>query len=170
MNSSPEQPVCCYSCGAKLGESARFCFRCGREQDLLKGVPEEVLIVYAGEGAKSAVSGCVVRGLKIGGACFLLLIFVGFLLPPRRRHHGSSREKACYANMRVLLGAIEMYNMDNTEMVDVLDGELMDRLVAGQYLKRKMSYPTPQCRYGSLGHLTGDGTIVCSSHGTVESN
>ena len=81
-----------------------------------------------------------------------------------------AREKACYANMRVILGAVEMYNMDHSIMLDsitnhdTVKGGLLEK---GKYLKRGMTPTTPSCYYSGY-NLTGTGTIVCDSHGTVE--
>ncbi|MFC1745438.1 hypothetical protein ACFL35_15700 [Candidatus Riflebacteria bacterium] len=71
-------------------------------------------------------------------------------------------KKNCRANMRVLMGAVEMYNMDYTEMMNNLD---IARLVKKQYLKR-----APQCPKNgdySGSNLTADGIVKCSVHGEI---
>ena len=99
-------------------------------------------------------------------------ILAAIAIPNFRKARDQAREKACYANMRVILGAVEMYNMDNSSMTDTVSMGDVDsstgKLVSGEYLKRKMSKPTPGCSYSNDGNLTGGGTIKCDCHGTVE--
>lgn len=76
----------------------------------------------------------------------VLLVFVMVLLP---NHRGSRTGpwlfKACYANMRVLLGAIEMYNLDHREAFPreiSLNSTLQnDYLMKGKYLKAEVICP-----------------------------
>lgn len=82
-----------------------------------------------------------------------------------------ARTKACYSNMRVILGAVEMYNMDHTEMMKQLsDSDVIEggTLVKEGYLKSPIRKPTPGCRYFSVGDLSIDGHIECSKHGRVQ--
>ncbi len=76
-----------------------------------------------------------------------------------------AQKRACFANMRVILGAIEMYNMDNSEMLTYVD---LPRLVSGSYLKSEIKLPTPNCSYSARGDLTEDGLVCCAFHGAVE--
>lgn len=77
-----------------------------------------------------------------------------------------SSSKACSANMRVLLGATEMYNMDATE------GQEMHKLDPQKLLEGKYLRSIPQCpnggTYSQTGDLMGDGQIICSIHNTVD--
>ena len=81
----------------------------------------------------------------------------------------SSRDKACFSNIRVIQGAIEMYNMDVSTMMEELNPKTMDILVKEKYLK---AYPTPpetsKCEYQSIGDLTDAGIIFCKYHGDIE--
>ena len=77
----------------------------------------------------------------------------------------SARTKACYANIRVLHGALEMYNMDHSVMMTELD---IQKLVDGKYLKNEPSKPDPGCSYYSEGDMTRDGMIKCRLHGDPE--
>ncbi len=73
--------------------------------------------------------------------------------------------KACSANMRVMTGAIEMFNMDHEKMATDLD---LKALVGQNYLKDEPRCPA-QGEYRYLpGKEAGDFTIECSLHGTVE--
>lgn len=83
-----------------------------------------------------------------------------------------ARKKACCANMRVIQGAIELYNMDHTDkMITQLDPAAIGpdgMLITEKYLKAAIPKPDPQCSYSSEGDLTGDGVIRCGFHGTVD--
>jgi prepilin-type N-terminal cleavage/methylation domain-containing protein len=45
-------------------------------------------------------------------------ILAAMAIPNFKKAREQAREKACYSNIRVLLGAIEMYNMDHSVMMD----------------------------------------------------
>ncbi|MGM0599506.1 MAG: VIT domain-containing protein [Candidatus Rifleibacteriota bacterium] len=96
--------------------------------------------------------------------------FVPFAVavPNFRKARGQARVKACYANMRVLLGAVEMYNMDHTDMMTVVTEKEVDILVQEGYLKSRLTHPTNECAYGTIGDLSNSGYICCLEHGTVE--
>jgi prepilin-type N-terminal cleavage/methylation domain-containing protein len=99
-------------------------------------------------------------------------ILAAIAIPNFRKAREQAREKACYANMRVILGAVEMYNMDHTTMMtSIADADVTDaskELTSGQYLKGQVSKPESGCSYGASGDLTGQGRITCSVHGQVE--
>jgi hypothetical protein len=105
----------------------------------------------------------------------IILAVLAYLAMPRFGGNGDPevrRRKACYSNMRVLLGAVEMYNMDSSVMLKKLSASDYDYsggiLVKEGYLKKSPKYPTKECEYFSAGDLTGNGLIVCKKHGTVE--
>ncbi len=75
-----------------------------------------------------------------------------------------AREKSCSANIRVLTGAVEMYNMDHSTMMTTLD---MQTLVKEKYLKGVVEGVEPGCEYYSIGDLTQDGVIACKKHGKI---
>jgi|GEM_PF-5156636 len=110
-------------------------------------VPENVLVTAAVTGVLAAVA-----------------------IPNFRRAREEARKKACYANMRVILGATEMYNMDHSVMKKSLNDEDVRQsgeLVKEGYLKSGVTSPEPGCKYFSEGDLTGNGQIRCTVHGTV---
>ena len=88
--------------------------------------------------------------------------FIIFQPPIRRGGHGSSRVKACYANIRLIQGAVEMYNMDSREMMTELDMKL---LIDGHYLKNEPRKPDEDCNYYSNEDLTKTGEVCCNLHG-----
>ena len=82
-----------------------------------------------------------------------------------KRSRPSARQKACFSNLRVIQGAVEMYNMDNSEFMTKLD---LDLLIKGKYLKELPSKPEESCSYISIGDLSKDGVIACEYHGDLE--
>ncbi len=85
--------------------------------------------------------------------------------------YATARGKACHANQRVIIGAVEMYNMDKSPMKKTLRHEdaTLDTgdLVTGRYLKMPIQLPDTDCRYKSLGDLTRNGIIYCTRHGCI---
>lgn len=94
-------------------------------------------------------------------------VIAAMAVPNFKAARGSAREKACFSNQRVLLGAVEMYNMDHDEMMTKLD---IPTLVKEKYLKSVPTGPEPECEYFSIGDLSKDGTIGCKRHGGVPMN
>jgi hypothetical protein len=58
--------------------------------------------------------------------------------------------------------------MDHTDMMTVVTEKELDILVQEGYLKSKITHPTNECAYGTIGDLTNGGYICCLEHGTVE--
>jgi len=88
-----------------------------------------------------------------------------------RRSSVMARTKSCYANQRVAMGAIEMYNMDNETMYkDLVYSDVADPgglLVTGKYLKSPLYQVEPGCHLRSYGELTDIGIIYCDYHGCL---
>ncbi len=78
-----------------------------------------------------------------------------------KRPSVSSRHKSCWSNIRVITGAVEMYNMDNDTMMKELDIPL---LVKNKYLYSAPSKVEKDCEYLSFGDLTEDGFVYCILH------
>ena len=99
-------------------------------------------------------------------------ILAAMAVPNRRPHRGDYRKKACFSNMRVLQGALEMYNMDVNTMMREMNDENQKILMEGKYLKIKEPYVCPETyekgHYLSEGDLTEDGVMYCTYHGTLE--
>lgn len=82
----------------------------------------------------------------------------------------SAAKRECDANLRVLLGAVELYNMDHQEMIKELRDEDVQKggkLVGGTYLKTPISKPIPECLYSSVGDISQEGHLTCKVHGRV---
>ncbi len=73
-----------------------------------------------------------------------------------------SRQKACYSNIRVIQGAVEMYNMDTTPMMDDLN---MTTLIKGGYIRGEIKCPEPQIKvkYTNIGKLSNTGEVSCGN-------
>jgi len=67
----------------------------------------------------------------------------------QQTYSNTAQERACFANLRVLQGAIEMYNMDNPQMLRAFDGSTMQKLIKGGYLRQEPAKPHQQCEYSS---------------------
>jgi competence protein ComGC len=117
------------------------------------------------------------KGMSIAGVIFLILIFAiaAVVIPNMRRAGGPNTkyppQKRCYTNMRVILGAVEMYNMEHKEMLrsiqsyDCVKGGI---LVEEGYLKKPIVPPSDKCEYYTKGVLPEKGAIFCTEHGCVE--
>ena len=106
--------------------------------------------------------------LEITLYIYLLGVVVFVLLKPipNFKRHTYNRDKICFSNIRVLQGAVEMYNMDvkKDEEMSNLD---IDILINGKYLKEIPKKPEESCQYvGS--DLNKSGSVFCTYHGDIE--
>lgn len=92
-------------------------------------------------------------------------ILAAMAIPNFKKAREQAREKACYSNIRVLLGAIEMYNMDHSVMLNSPDQSKL--LGAAGYLKAAVVCPETGGTYEG-SDLSGNGVLSCSKHGTVD--
>ena len=83
-------------------------------------------------------------------------------------YRASVRDKSCFSNIRVIQGAIEMYNMDISDRIEHIEPDTINRLVKGKYLKTEPSKPETTCEYKSIGDLTEGGFVFCTYHGDPE--
>lgn len=119
-------------------------------------------------GAGGGGRGFPVVPIVLGGIVIALGIVGVFAKGGSGRQRAIAREKACYANMRVLQAATEMYNMDNKVVLKRVD---ISRLQRGGYLKVPPVCPETGNRYESSGDLSQSGHIRCvgrSGHGSVD--
>jgi hypothetical protein len=103
------------------------------------------------------------KSLSLWGASGFLPMALA--VPNFRKARQQARGKACFANQRVLMGAIEMYNMDHNEMITELNDHVIDDLVQGKYLKARIVPAEQDCCFGSTGPLNQDGVVICAVHG-----
>ncbi len=157
----------CPECGISAADRQQFCRQCGFEfppDDI--GEERNLRAAINPESGPSCIGGVV----KVFGFFIVLGIVLGIAgnMGSSRQYRGQAREKACYANMRVLLGAIEMYNMDNNMPLKSVREDTERFLVDAKYLRSSLSKPEPGCHYSSTGDITDNGKITCDIHGTVE--
>ncbi|MDD3000840.1 MAG: hypothetical protein PHF29_03725, partial [Candidatus Riflebacteria bacterium] len=75
-------------------------------------------------------------------------------IPNFQAARGQARQKACFANQRVLMGAIEMYNMDHDEMIKEITPDIFNAgglLLREKYLANPLRMPDPDCLIYSEG-------------------
>ncbi len=87
---------------------------------------------------------------------------------PDFQQTGEKAKKNCIANMRLLVGAIEMYNMDHSLLLTSIDSNTIPMFRAQGYLKTNFT-PSTQCSYYAHGDLSGLGVVACSVHGQCPS-
>lgn len=171
------KPSRCPMCQAKIRENERFCSCCGASVGDLN---------TAARPAAGSMPGVVTRmsdtfyrdtrapltlvDLVVPAMVFLLMAAIA--IPGFRNAGDSAREKACYANMRVILSAIEQYNMDHSAKIDWCDGSTVNDMRNNRYLQTEPQCPlNPRGPGGSIylgSHLKNDGVVWCPLHGTVE--
>ena len=96
-------------------------------------------------------------------------ILAAMAIPNFQKARGSARQKSCYSNIRIISGAIEMYNMDVPTMMLECNDANQAILVTGKYLKKVLvNEPERSCQYSSTGDLTGDGIVTCNYHGSAD--
>ena len=102
------------------------------------------MIVLALLAIKIAVVYYFIKYLYYAKGCLSKIAFLFFMftyiiinvfssLPGKKFVHTPARQKACYSNIRVLTGAVEMYNMDHSIMMKELD---FNTLIQEHYLKQ----------------------------------
>ena len=82
-------------------------------------------------------------------------------------------KRACFANQRVLLGAVEMYNMDHEDspIKEFKQSMAMKGgiLVKERYLRNPIELPHEKCHYkATTKDISENGIIVCDYHGSYE--
>lgn len=104
---------------------------------------------------------------------FLLMFFVGIGIAFMLTYHIPRKyvsPKQCAINMNILLGAIEMYNMDHENTItsitpkDYLSKD--GRLIKNKYLFKPLELQSPKCVYTYNPH--NKEKIRCKIHGTPD--
>jgi competence protein ComGC len=106
---------------------------------------------------------------------YIIGVIVTVLIAPvphlKKSDHGSAKVKACYSNIRVIQGAVEMYNMDVKNEEDLIltlnDSETQNPTILKGYLKPVRHYE-PMCRYKSKDLDKENGGIYCEYHGDID--
>ncbi|MFZ2961008.1 MAG: hypothetical protein WA705_29360 [Candidatus Ozemobacteraceae bacterium] len=130
---------------------------------ILNGIWSVVVTVF-----RFVFNGAMFRLAEIFIVLCIISILAAISIPNFRKAREQARDKACYANQRVLLGAIEMYNMDHTPPMTGLGPNTESELRAGGFLKSHLTKPESNCEYLTRGDLTAGGQIYCRRHGAIE--
>ncbi|MFZ2957506.1 MAG: hypothetical protein WA705_11495 [Candidatus Ozemobacteraceae bacterium] len=161
----------CPGCGVPAAVTYRFCRSCGFEVLGEETDIDQVLFLPPPEIAMAEGKGCFTHIIEWGIVGAIICVLGAIAIPNVHSSRPQARVKACYANMRVMLGAVEMYNMDNSVLLSKItedDVSATGILVSKQYLKSAISHPETGCSYSSSGDLTATGKIRCALHGFVE--
>ena len=99
-------------------------------------------------------------------------IFILLMLMNNNPGSGGSyrnMRKSCFSNIRLLNGATEMYNMDNSAKINELNNSTIKILIDNKYLKKKLyCFDLPENEYKSKGDISKDGFIFCELHGNLD--
>ena len=91
----------------------------------------------------------------------VFIVWSNFGIMCIRRDREGARRKVCWSNIRIISGAVEMYNMDNSVMMENLD---FMRLFNCGYLKEEFSFPSDYCYYTNIDNLSDNGFVCCTEH------
>lgn len=91
----------------------------------------------------------------------IIAVLAAISIPNFRKSREQARDKACFANQRVLTGSVEMYNMDNETPMRSLN---IQQLVSRSYMKSAPSSPERGCQYS----FNQNGDVACRLHGSFE--
>ena len=105
--------------------------------------------------------------------CMFCMIFIFAIVAFLTRNNlvelndKNSIANECFANLRVITGAVEMYNMDNREPITFYSLQAHDTLLQQGYLRSEI-----RCKdggeYMSTGSLFAGSVIYCTKHGSLE--
>ena len=96
-------------------------------------------------------------------------VLAAIAVPNFKAARERANTRACYANQKTCVGAVEMYNLDkNTKVTDI--GSIWTSLKTGGYLQSTPDDPGQGA--GTKSHyilVSGNGNgISCSVHGTIQ--
>ncbi len=104
-----------------------------------------------------------------GTIIFVISIILSLMVDTPRGHHGrrNNNQKMCFTNQKILMGAIELYNMDHKEKIKDCNTEIYDLLIKNKYLKEN-SLNSSECDFICEGDLSDNGFIYCPNHGSLD--
>ena len=93
-------------------------------------------------------------------------VLAAIAIPNFRQAREKSNQRACYANQKTILGAIEMYNLDyGIQMVIAGEAQLIT-LKDNKYLQGVPK--DPGCKNGDNYRSDTVGNVWCQYHGTID--
>ena len=81
---------------------------------------------------------------------------------------GKSNSRACFANMKTIAGAIEMYNLDFNVDIQEINQEFLEKLKKEGYLQSIPVDPDFGDSASSAYLLAEDGLMFCINHGFIQ--
>ena len=101
--------------------------------------------------------------------CFILVFTINNIAFCTKKSRDIPRYRSCLSNIRVIQGAVEMYNMDHqTPMEDIYEDSIKT-LVKEKYLKSPLQGPETSCKYTVNKKLFSEnGVVYCEYHGGVD--
>jgi hypothetical protein len=109
------------------------------------------------------------RSVRIAVVVFSLALALVQVHLSRPRHMTRSKTRACFANQKTLLGAVEMYNLDKHTRRTHLDAAFLSDLCAGQYLQSLPEDPGQGPNSVANYRISPGGTgITCTAHGPIQ--
>lgn len=95
-------------------------------------------------------------------------VLAAIAIPNFRQARFKSNQRACYANQKTILGALEMYNLDTGENLTVTNGDNLSILAKDKYLQAVPK--DPGCKSKGEQNYNSDavGNVWCLMHGSIE--
>ena len=94
-------------------------------------------------------------------------VLAAIAIPNFRQARMKSNQRACYANQKTILGALEMYNLDTGENMTITTRDDLVKLATDKYLQ---GAPTdPGCKSNTNAYQADQvGNVWCTFHGTID--
>jgi len=122
--------------------------------------------------AKIQISNIILKELCMKKALLMILCLASlYLTAGCGKDKQEAQAKWCRANMMVMQGCIELYNMDHPKMIETPTFEMFKEggiMRQKKYLKEGINPASEKCKYLFKGNFAKDGTISCEFHGTVK--
>ncbi len=94
-------------------------------------------------------------------------VLAAIAIPNFRQARMKSNQRACYANQKTILGALEMYNLDTGENKTITTQQDLQDLATAKYLQ---GAPTdPGCKSNANAYQADTvGNVWCTFHGNID--
>lgn len=94
-------------------------------------------------------------------------VLAAIAIPNFREARNKSNKRACYANQKTILGALEMYNLDYGDNLTITARAQLEELAKLKYLQGVPS--DPGCKKGADNYQSDSvGNVWCKFHGNIE--
>ena len=169
----------CPACYERVPDDrARACDRCGAVYHaacletapcVVVGCEKRPPAVPAPAPPPKKRTGWRMRLFELAIVVMIIGVLAAMSVPNFTNHRERANTRACYANQKTIVGAMEMYNLDKGTKRTQLDAAWFSALQSGGYLQAIPQDPG-QGR-GTSGNYqatdTGNG-IKCFAHGTIQ--